>query len=250
MIANPYGVIALCRDKLQLSGWLEAHDFSTPRSAGVSDWPSLVRQTGFPLVAKPVLLSGGSRHLALLADEDEVQCYLSTLPPGVDVMFQEYVESGESEFTVGVLVSDAGKVIDSIVMRRRLAGLTLATERIIGSKRYALSTGYSQGYFEDHVMVAEECERLALAVGARGPINIQCRVSEGKVYVFEVHPRFSGTTSCRAAAGFNEPEVLIRHRLFGESFSRLAYRRDVAVIRAFTQVLVPKDKLFPSTRVG
>lgn len=239
VLANPPDVVGLCEDKLQLTRWLERYGFATPRSAGRVEWKALAGLVGFPLVAKPTQLSGGSRHVALLADEREVKEYLSLVPDGVMVMFQEYVEGPESEFTVGVLGSDDGEVIDSIVMRRHLMGLTLGTERTIGGRRYALSTGYSQGYFESHPKVAEECERLAHTLGARGPLNVQCRVSADKVYIFEVHPRFSGTTYCRAAAGFNEPDVLLRHRLLGERFGRLDYRTDVAVIRAFSQVIVP-----------
>lgn len=250
VVANPPDVIDLCEDKLKISDWLDRNSFSSPRSVGREGWPTLARQAGFPLVAKPTRLSGGSRHLALLASEEEVHWYLRLLPPGVDVMFQEYVEGPHSEFTVGVLVSNEGEIIDSIVLRRHLVGLSLGAERTIEGKRYALSTGYSQGFFESHPEVAAECERLALAIGARGPLNVQCRVSSDRVHVFEVHPRFSGTTSCRAATGFNEPEVLLRHRLFGERFGRLDYQREAALIRAFSQVLVPKNALAGVPRVG
>jgi carbamoyl-phosphate synthase large subunit len=58
-----------------------------------------------------------------------------------------------------------------------------------------------------------------------------------------VHPRFSGTTSIRASAGFNEPDVLIRNFLFGETIGRLDYRHNVAAIRAFQHTLVPLEAM-------
>ena len=90
-----------------------------------------------------------------------------------------------------------------------------------------------------HPTLQEACERLAGKIGIRGPANIQCRISPRGVTILEVHPRFSGTTSIRADVGFNEPDTLIRNYLHGESFGRLAYRTDVAAIRAFRTVIVP-----------
>jgi len=43
------------------------------------------------------------------------------------------------------------------------------------------------------------------------------------LYVFEINPRFSGTTSLRAIAGFNEPDVLIRKYLLKEKVDKINY---------------------------
>lgn len=36
------------------------------------------------------------------------------------------------------------------------------------------------------------------------------------IFVFEINPRFSGTIFIRALAGYDEPDVLIRHEVLGE----------------------------------
>jgi len=56
-------------------------------------------------------------------------------------------------------------------------------------------------------------------MGCRGSVNVQCRFVDGKVYVFEINPRFSGTTSLRAMVGYNEPDTLIRRHLLGEDIA-------------------------------
>ena len=155
------------------------------------------------------------------------------------MLFQEYVGVAEHEYTVGVMVSKAGKVIDSIVVQRKLTGLSLGSERMINGQRYTLSSGYSQGFIINQPLIQSYCENLAIKLGMRGPVNIQCRLIDDRVQVFEVHPRFSGTTSIRAMAGFNEPDILIRNFLFGESFGRLDYQTNVAAIRAFQNLIVP-----------
>jgi carbamoyl-phosphate synthase large subunit len=242
-VVNPHAVVQLCSNKANLYRWLEQNGFSVPQSAPASEWQKLANACGFPLVAKPTAESGGSKNVALLKDESEVAQYLANLPAGLEVVFQQYVEGPDSEYTVGVMISRTGEIIDSIVMRRNLVGLSLGMERRIAEKRYALSTGYSQGYFVKDALIQSQCEQLALKIGARGPMNIQCRVSAGKMFVFEVHPRFSGTSSFRAEAGFNEPDVLIRNFCFNEQFGRLPYQVNVAAIRAFSHLLVPMEDL-------
>jgi carbamoyl-phosphate synthase large subunit len=119
----------------------------------------------------------------------------------------------------------------------------MGQRRSIEGREYALSTGLSQGVIVREPMVQDVCERLALALEMKGAANIQCRVDQGKVLVFEVHARFSGTTSIRAQAGFNEPDVLIRNALFGERFERLPYQVDVAAIRYLKADLIPLDRI-------
>jgi carbamoyl-phosphate synthase large subunit len=121
--------------------------------------------------------------------------------------------------------------------------LSLLTSKNVGGRRYAVSTGYSQGYVVKHDLIQRFCEKLALRLGSRGPLNIQLRMSEGVPFVFELHPRFSGTTPIRADVGFNEVDILLRNYLFGEKFSRLDYKYNVAAIRAFEHVIVPIEQM-------
>ena len=74
-------------------------------------------------------------------------------------------------------------------------------------------------------------------------MNIQLRLSGDDIYVFEIHPRFSGTSTMRADVGFNEPDILLRNILLNETFGRLNYQYNVAAIRAFEHIIVPMDKM-------
>jgi carbamoyl-phosphate synthase large subunit len=242
VICNPPNVVALCANKQAVQDWLEANGFAVPRSAPGTQWRRLATQVGFPLVVKPTEDTGGSRGVAIVKDEAEAIAYLQDAPPD-RVIFQEYVGDIDSEFTVGVLISKSGAVIDSIVMHRQLVGLSLGVKREIHGKVYGLSTGYSQGFIVRHEQIQRACEDLAIRLGARGPLNIQLRMAAGKVVVFEVHPRFSGSSSIRAQVGFNEPDVLIRNFLFDEPFGRLTYQSDVAAIRGLSNLIVPRSQI-------
>jgi carbamoyl-phosphate synthase large subunit len=238
VIANPLKVIRLCKDKKNMQEWLSANGFFVPKSVMGSEWRELVKEVGFPVVAKPREESGGSRGVAILASEDEVDMYLPSSAPD-KVMFQEYVEGVDSEYTVGVMISRDGEIIDSIVVHRHLVGMSMGVHREVNGKVYGLSTGYSQGTIRKHELIQSTCESLALKLGARGPLNIQLRLSGGKPVIFEVHPRFSGTTSIRAQAGFNEADTLIRNFVLGEKFGRIDYQTNVVAIRALSNVIVP-----------
>ncbi len=238
LIANPAEVVEICNNKWRLFQWLSENNLDTPKTVKSDYWNTLVSEVGFPIVGKPTENSGASRHVAILNNETEIVQYLKTIK-GAEIIFQEYVGHAEDEYTVGVLVSKKGEVIDSIVVHRNLTGLSLGAERIINGKPYTLSTGYSQGYIIRHPLIQKVCEKLVVTLRMKGPANIQCRLEGDKVKIFEVHPRFSGTTSIRALAGFNEPDILVRNFLFDEHFDRLTYQYDVAAIRAFDNILVP-----------
>lgn len=249
LLVNPAPVVDLCQNKFLLAEWLQKHGFDTPDTVGGLDWRNLVARKGYPIIAKPCSGSSGSRNVAILASEDEVVRYLGFCRQE-DTIFQEYVDADDGEFTVGICVDGSSKVIDSIALRRKLTGMTLGLKRVIGDRTYALSTGYSQGFIVKQPVVQGVCERLVEALEMRGPANIQCRFSQGRVMVFEVHPRFSGTTSLRADVGFNEPDILIRTMLQGEKVGRQAYRTDVAVIRAFQSVVVSMAEMDSVPRIG
>jgi carbamoyl-phosphate synthase large subunit len=220
-----------------------------PRTASAADWQRLVDEAGFPLVGKPTEESGGSRNVAILVSKAEVERYLDDNKGSREVLLQEYVESPDEEYTVGVLISKSRELIDSIVIHRRLLGLSMGAQRGWDGRNYALSTGYSQGSIVKHPSLQEVCEKLALKIGICGPVNIQCRISPRGVTILEVHPRFSGTTSIRAEVGFNEPDILIRNFLFGEEFGRLNYQTEVAAIRAFRTLIVPHSRMNNVPRV-
>jgi len=240
LIASQYGAVNLCSNKWDLYRWLKDHNFDTPTTVLANDWERLTYEFGFPIVGKPAKNTGGSRSVSLLNNKEEVEKYLAHNHDIVDdLIFQEYVGSGEHEYTVGVLISKQGNVIDSIVIHRKLEGLSLGEKRVIGDQTYHLSTGYSQGFVIKNPNIQKKCEKLALDLGISGPVNIQCRCEGDTVKIFEVHPRFSGTTSIRAAVGFNEPDVLIRNFLNNEIFTHLDYQYNVAAIRAFKNIIVP-----------
>ena len=244
VIANRLELLPLMLDKFETARRLASLGYTSIPTVPLAEWPSIAARWGFPLIIKPTRGTGGSRGLHLVRDEEELRRVLPQFDERAHACVQPYVGDGEQEYTVGVLSDRSGNVIDSIVMHRKLTGLSLLAAANVGDRRCTISTGYSQGFIVRAPAIQTFCEELAQRLDSRGPLNIQLRLDRAtnEPLVFEVHPRFSGTTPIRADVGFNEVDLLLRNALFGESFDRLEYRTNVAAIRAFEHVIVPMDQ--------
>lgn len=237
-IVSPYSVVEKSFDKNKLNTLLKEKNILIPSTIKL-DNPEKAKDLIFPIVVKPSKDTSGSRNVYVVKDIDELRALFNDLKKeGLELFAQEYVGSEDDEYTVGILIGKKGNLIDTIVMKRKLIGLSRGLERKINGKNYVLSTGYSQGFFTPQPDVKEYCEHVAKTVGAIGPLNIQCRRGQKGVYIFEVHPRFSGSASMRALMGFNEPHILIREFLGLESIKRVNYKTGYAVIRKFANTVV------------
>lgn len=226
-LINAGKVIDLCLDKWKAHLFLKNNGFNVPESYLPTGEGGKVE---FPVIIKPYLGTGGSRFVFVAQNEKELNFFVSYLRRNdAEPMIQQYMGSAENEFTVGVLTSFEGDLLGSIALKRRLSGrfstlCVLKNYRDV-SRPIHISTGISQGVIDDFPEVRKNAEKIALKLGSRGPINIQCRVVEGESFVFEINPRFSGTESLRALAGYNAPDALIRKYVLGEEVDRLSFKR-------------------------
>lgn len=249
VLLNPGDVMDVCMDKLAMFERLQEMGFQVP-------WFRRVRNASqgedfplYPLVFKPSVGSGGSMDSMIVQNEEEAVLFSRYLLTIYDEFIaQEYVGNADQEFTVGILTDLDGVFINSIAVHRTIkAALScrLRTPNRTGREELGetliISSGISQGVIGPFPEVAGPCEELAERLGARGAFNVQCRFVDGHVHVFEINPRFSGTTSMRAMAGFNEPDVLIRRHLLGETIQpRFAYRTGMAtrrLVEHFTEII-------------
>ncbi|MDM8560806.1 ATP-grasp domain-containing protein [Candidatus Parabeggiatoa sp. HSG14] len=224
-LINTANVIELGLDKWATITSLKKHGFCVPESLLVQTEAEIPKNFILPTVIKPVVGGGGSNNTFVVQDYDELEFACRYLiRQNKSVLLQEYVGTPNDEYTVGILHTLNGELIDSISLRRHiLSGLSNRikvknrTERTELSPILAISSGISQGVIENFPEIRQGCEAIATAIGSKGPLNVQCRFVDGKLYPFEINPRFSGTSYIRALAGFNEPDILIRHHLLGET---------------------------------
>lgn len=245
LAVNDERLIKICSDKFATNQFLADNGFVSPRSWLVASLEDLSQIEGFPLIAKP-LVGGGSQNVYLIQNEDELRMMSGFLLRYFDtILLQEYVGRVDEEYTVGVLFDGEGRLINSIALNRfiltslsnRLRVPNLTGRADLGDV-LAISSGVSQGRVGAFEAVREQCERVGLALGARYAINVQCRVANGEVMIFEINPRFSGTSSIRAMLGFNEPEFLIRKHILAEEIAERPAYRFGTVLRGLKEILV------------
>jgi carbamoyl-phosphate synthase large subunit len=246
LFVNTERVLEIGLDKAATGTFLSENGFEAPRAKEISSLADLPEIPFLPVVLKPSVGGGGSVNTFIAQTREELQLFgaflLSVYP---SFLAQEYVGTADAEYTVGVLTSYDGQLIHSIALRRTI--LATFNNRLwvpnksgnasLG-KTLVISNGVSQGDVGTFRQVTEPCERIAKAIGSRGPINIQCRLENGSVKVFEINPRFSGTASIRAMMGFNEADLLFRREGEGEEIPRRFTYREGHVVRGLRECVI------------
>lgn len=249
-LINDPDVIDRCLNKWSTVRFLAEKGFYVPRSVLIEREDDCEKVEQMPVVIKPAVGGGGSNSVFIAQDHEELTFFVRyILKAGALPMAQEYLGTPQHEYTVGVLTTLDGALVGSLAVRRDiLSGLSNKIKvqgrtGVYTGRTLALSSGISQGVIEDFPEIRHECERLAGIMGSKGPLNVQLRVIDGKIYIFEINPRFSGTTAFRALAGFNEPDILIRHHLLGETIGPVSYDYGVVVRGLVERFIRPHEIL-------
>ena len=233
LFANSPPVIATGLDKAATAAFLDGNGYLSPRSMVVTTPAELEAVPFLPAILKPNTGGGGSANVFVAQTPGELRLFGTyLLENGVRCLVQEYLGTAADEYTVGVLSDLDGMFVNSIAVRRNILAAFSNRFRVPNrtgnpgfGDQLVVSNGISQGEIGGFPEVTGACERIAQALDSRGPLNIQCRLVDGAVRIFEINPRFSGTTSLRALVGFNEPDLLYRRHVEGETLiPRFGYR--------------------------
>ena len=220
VITSPNDVIAKCIDKWKTFEFLAKSKFPCPDSALPEDEDAFFRDRGYPSIVKPREGHGSLLVYVVRNREEARSAYEAISRAGWKPMIQKYL-SGE-EFTTGVTTDRHGKyIMSSIAMRRTLKG----------GQTY-------KAFVDDYPEIRKACEEVAIKLGSKGPVNVQGRLSGGKLKIFEINPRFSASCPIRAAAGVNEPDIVFRNLVLGEYIRVEGYEKLVCM-RYWNEVYVP-----------
>lgn len=196
IFANTNDVIKTFDSKWETFLSLKRLGIKTPDTTLNINDHEFFERNSFPVILKPIY-GNGSKNIFVIESREELDCMAKYLDiKGVDFVVQQYIGNAEEEYTISVLSDLDGNYLGSIVFKRLLA------------------SGFSQFIecesFDELDLTAQQIAKL---VHSKGPLNIQCRLVNGVLYVFEINPRFSGTSPFRALLGFNEIDIL-----FGKMF--------------------------------
>ncbi len=241
---NKQSTIEKCLDKVKTNEFLASINVLAPKCISVKDYYEVQDPALFPMVMKPSVGSGGSKNCFIAQNKQELKALLKFLEANDEhpIMLQEYVGHEESEYTVGILHDMDGNYINSIAIKRELkSGLNIkySVANLSGKpelgKNLVISSGISMGLVQKNEEVLTICKLIAKKLDVRGAINIQGRLTSKGFMVFEINPRFSGTTSIRALMGYNEPDVLLKKHMFNEKIEVDFRYKEGMVIRTLKE---------------
>jgi len=224
---NRYSDLQKCMNKLELNRELESLGLDPPKTIELSNSKEISEIDFYPVVVKPMTDSGGSNNVFIAQNSVQLKDLVNYLKPiyqESSFIVQEYVGTGMDEYTVGVLIDGHGQYINSIALRRNLSSQLSVKIRMPNilknrselGKDLIISSGISQGDIHNFGEIREFCKLVVQKLGLVYSINLQCRMTPKGIKIFEINPRFSGTTSIRALFGYNEPDILVRKEVLNE----------------------------------
>lgn len=220
IFVNPPEVCRIGEDKLESVRFLERGGFPFPATCLANDLKGverLVSQCDFPLIVKP-RRGFTSTHVFKVNSWDEIEALKRVIP---DLVVQQFLPDAEGEYTAGTISGSEGKVRACIVLRRHLLqGTTYRSELLMNPA------------------VTNQVIRIVETLGAVGVCNPQFCLVEKKVMIFEINPRFSGTSGIRYLYGFNDPEMMFEIFRLKREVSQPELRPAV-VLRYWNEVCLP-----------
>ena len=178
-------VAEICNDKYLTYQFFKAHDIPTPETYLPEE--VLSHDLSYPLFLKP-RRGRGSVGAYMLHNRRELEFFLDYVD---DPIVQRYVDG--SEYTIDVLCDFESKLI-SAVPRERIVIRSGVTDR---------------GRTRRDLVLIKHAYRIVEALRPVGPINIQCKVEDGRPEFFEINPRFSGGIPLTIAAGARFPHWVL-----------------------------------------
>ena len=174
----------ICNDKYLTCRTLEGKGIVAAASFLLGE---LSADPRFPLFIKP-RFGRGSVGAYAIRDARELAFFLQYVDGPV---VQEYLNG--PEFTIDLLCDFSGRPL-SIVPRERILIRAGVSDRGRTSRDPTL------------MALGESC---AAALSFAGPVNIQCRIVDGRPIVFEINARFSGGIPLTIEAGADFPRMLV-----------------------------------------
>jgi carbamoyl-phosphate synthase large subunit len=226
LLGDPLDAIDAAEDRARFAAIAGALAPEWGAAADAGEARAIAERIGFPVLVRPHHVIGGrGMHVARSADELAVEG-----PCLVDL----YLE-GALELDVDALCDGEGAWVAAVLEHVEPTGVHS------GDSACVLPGPSVTAALEDELR--EVASAIARGVGARGLLNLQLAVADGRVYVLEANPRASRTVPFVAkATGVPLVELAVR-LLLGERLADLGLPERVVPSRAWA-----KEAVFPAER--
>lgn len=188
VIVSPKHVIDISDNKMLTYTELSKHGIKVPYTIDLENADINNEKINYPIILKEKEGGARSQNIYKVTSSNELEKLTQNEFNTSNYIAQEYIEG--DEYTCGS-INLGGKCMGVIVMRR------------------ILRDGDTYKCFSVRDMAIEsQVKNLLDTIKPFGACNVQLRVRDGEVYVFEINARCSGTTAARTLCGFNEPKMI------------------------------------------
>ena len=180
--------IDIAEDRARFDALLESFGISRPKGRGVNTLQEALDaadELGYPVLLRPSYVIGG-QNMTIVRTPEQTQTYMrGILAGGIEnpVLVDKYMPGIELEVDA---ISDGEDVLIPGIMEHIERAGVHSGDSIAVYPPYNLNDK-----FLSRIVAASE--KLALALGTKGLVNIQYLIYEDELYVIEVNPRASRT---------------------------------------------------------
>jgi len=188
--------IDLAEDRGRFGDLLRQLEIEQPESGMASDMAgarAVAQRIGYPVLVRPSYVLGG-RAMAIAYDEASLAKYIeeaAIVSAGQPVLIDRYLEDA-FEIDVDAVGDGERVVIGGIMEHVEEAGVHSGDSAMV-MPPYKVSAYHLS-------IIRDETQRIGLALGVRGLMNVQYAIKDDVVYVLEVNPRSSRTVPFIAKA--------------------------------------------------
>lgn len=208
LLMNDEQLIRLASDKwVFYNCLLEIGEATVIESVLADDFETVRSLLGLPFIVKPRRGYGARGFRVIHERADFGQAY----QPGL--IAQPLVGNDSYEFTVSAFGDGRGGIAHLFAMKRSLdvAGFTSIAE------------------ITEPSIFSDPIRRLSAHFRPFGPTNFQFRVDQERLFLLEINPRISSSTSIRSRFGYNEAAMAVDYLLTGEVMRPHPATRGVAI---------------------
>ena len=226
--------IDLAEDRERFDELLERFSISRPAGVGVMTLDEALEAAnnlGYPVLLRPSYVIGG-QNMKIVHSDDDVRAYMSVILAGKienPVLVDKYL--GGVELEVDVISDGTDVLIPGIMEHIERAGIHSGDSIAV----------YPPFNITDRMLdrIIECSEKLALALGTQGLVNIQYLIWHGELYVIEVNPRASRTVPYISKVTGVPMVELASRVMIGERLADMGYGSGLYKTPPYYAVKVP-----------
>jgi carbamoyl-phosphate synthase large subunit len=233
--------IAMAEDREQFEALLNELDIPRPPNGiahSLAGAEAVIERIGYPVLVRPSYVLGG-RAMAIVYHADVLAEYVGQAlkaAPGQPILIDQFLEDA-FEADVDALCDGEEVVIGGVMQHIEEAGIHSGDSACV-LPPYKISAYHLS-------IIADYTERLGLAIGVKGLMNVQYAIKDDVVYVIEVNPRASRTVPFVSKATGYQLAKLAARVMAGQSLAEIGFVQQPHIEGFFVKEAVLPFQKFP-----